>query len=388
MAADLVHGVLAAASSTILLTTLLVAARLWIRSRMGNLGKDDVTIKISYVMLLTMAGLMIAGVIDGGLGRLRDTVNDQDYEATLRYSAGISSTFSWGVATAKITFAILYIRVLPQRFLQLLNKFLIAFLIAQATEESLIAILHCRPIEAAFKLGVHGKCLNMNVLWWSTFVFNMCTDLILFVQPIPTVWRLQMARTKRVGLVVMMSLGLLVCVISIIRIVYASRIQEDLTYRIAEAMIWSVVELAALITCSCIPCLRQVIQQIPFLNHALGLSSNKTPHGIYEHSGQPRHGSTPFRTHKLDYLPSRSKAYAHGTSGHFGTMSHAAAGATGSPNDSQEEIFPHKKDGNGRIVVTKEVTHNVEYDRTQTESSPSESLRDEETPYPVRASKD
>jgi hypothetical protein len=41
MADDLVNGVLAAASVAIVMTTLLVAARLWIRTRMGNLGKDD-----------------------------------------------------------------------------------------------------------------------------------------------------------------------------------------------------------------------------------------------------------------------------------------------------------------------------------------------------------
>lgn len=41
------------------------------------------------------------------------------------------------------------------------------------------------------------------------FVFNLTTDLILFAQPIPSVWKLQMPLAKRVGIIAMLSLGLL-----------------------------------------------------------------------------------------------------------------------------------------------------------------------------------
>lgn len=41
------------------------------------------------------------------------------------------------------------------------------------------------------------------------FVFNLFTDLSLFLQPIPSMWKLRMPLAKRLGLIAMLSLGLL-----------------------------------------------------------------------------------------------------------------------------------------------------------------------------------
>lgn len=124
-----------------------------------------------------------------------------------------------------MSFAVLYIRILPQNFLLILNKILVAFLVCQAIEESLVVIFKCSPVEAAYHENIPGSCLNIHVLWWTTvrlhcnhtrviansrkFIFNICTDLILFIQPLPSIWHLQMTIAKRVGLTAMMSLGLL-----------------------------------------------------------------------------------------------------------------------------------------------------------------------------------
>lgn len=126
-----------------------------------------------------------------------------------------------------MSFAVLYIRIQPNHILNVLNKILIAFLVCQAIEETLVVILKCKPIEASYKVDVVGECLDLRVLWWSTvrpridlqirlasltvlqFIFNLFTDLFLFIQPIPAMWKLQLPAAKRVGLVCMLSLGLL-----------------------------------------------------------------------------------------------------------------------------------------------------------------------------------
>jgi hypothetical protein len=99
----------------------------------------------------------------------------------------------------------------------------------QAIEETLIVIFQCRPVMAAYIVPrpADAKCLDLRVLWWCTvsrkkhvrelrvlidseqFVFNMCTDLFLFIQPIPAMWRLHLPAAKRLGLIAMLSLGLL-----------------------------------------------------------------------------------------------------------------------------------------------------------------------------------
>ncbi|KAF5719766.1 transcriptional regulatory [Fusarium mundagurra] len=291
-----------------------------------------------------------------------NVVSNQDLEKFLRYTTGCSATFSFGIGCAKSSFAVLYLRINPQPILRILNKCLIVFLAMQAIEEALIVIFQCRPVMAAYIVPrpANAKCLDLRVLWWCTFVFNMCTDLFLFIQPIPAMWRLHLPVAKRLGLIAMLSLGLLVCVISIIRIVFVTRIGPDATYEFAEPMIWSQVELASLVVCSTIPCLRQVIQKVPWLNHALGLSSGRRSSNKYYgwSDSKKTGGSIPLKSynqnHKDGYLQSKLKGNAS-----YGLTSHAIGGAH-TRNESTEEIFPHKTDGNGTILVTHELTRDVE----------------------------
>ena len=63
-----------------------------------------------------------------------------------------------------MSFAVLYIRIQPNRVLHILNKILIVFLACQAIEETLIVILKCKPIEASFRVDVVGQCLDLRVL--------------------------------------------------------------------------------------------------------------------------------------------------------------------------------------------------------------------------------
>lgn len=178
---------------------------------------------------------------------------------------------------------------------------------------------------------------------------------------------------------------------SVIRIVYVTRIGPDDTCKFscntrnphehsligstdefAEPMIWSEVELAALIVCSCIPSLRQVIQKVPWLNHAFGLSSNKTSQTPYGQSGGRKTGSIPLQSYShRDYARSQPNKGALAYHTHaYGMTSKAVAGAH-SKNDSTEEIFPHQTDGHGAILVTHEVTRDVE----STASSTTESVK-------------
>lgn len=92
-----------------------------------------------------------------------------------------------------MSFAVLYIRINPQRQLVLLNKCIMAFLACQAIEEVFVVVFKCTPIEASFKVDVVGKCLDLHVLWWSTvslltllFVGSILTYSSSFSTSVPT----------------------------------------------------------------------------------------------------------------------------------------------------------------------------------------------------------
>ncbi|CAK7233657.1 hypothetical protein SCUCBS95973_008668 [Sporothrix curviconia] len=344
----------------VIVATTSIAMRLYVRiGILSGLGWDDALITASWVFAMALYGF----------GQHMDVVPVADIPTFSRLIMVCSAAFSWGVPAAKASFAVLYLRILQGRRHALLNKFLVVFLLCQAVEETLVVILQCRPVAKAWDSRVAGHCYRLH---------------------------LQLPVAKRVGVIAMLSLGLLVCVISVIRIVFATKIGNDSTYELAQPMIWSQVEITALILCSCIPSFRQIVQKIPWLNRLVGLSSAKdlaqgNPYyargatGATGAHGRKKHDSSNTNTHGMSialhsrgqhddpFDPVRSHAQSHHLHGHhdLGMVSRAkrdqdAAARPPSQDGSTDEIFPsyyHRNQGlatTGAILVTREL--NIKHD--------------------------
>ncbi|KAL8323703.1 hypothetical protein RB593_005233 [Gaeumannomyces tritici] len=172
-----------------------------------------------------------------------------------------SVIWSLGVCAAKASFACFYLRLISDRRWVLVNRLAIVCLLCQGIEQCLYEILQCKPIHKAWTPGVEGTCIPP---WWGGFALNLGLDLILFIEPIPIVWSLQLIPvTKKIGIIFMLSLGLLICGIAIIRIVEANKTGPDVAYDLAEPILWSLAEIAALIICPCVPSMRQAVLYAP-----------------------------------------------------------------------------------------------------------------------------
>lgn len=343
-------SVISAGAALIAITAVSMSSRITARWLHKTMGWDDVLILLSWILSLGICSCVMIAT-QYGLGSHRNEVSDENYNIYLKLQIASSVTYSWGVPAAKASFAILYLRIFPEGDFRLVNKILIGFLFAQAVEETCVVLFKCHPITKSWDFRLDGTCIDLHPLWYSTFVFNLISDLTLFIEPIPSTWKLQLPLAKRLGLIAMLSLGLLVTSISVIRIVYVTGIGEDDTFQLAEPLVWSMVEICALIICSCIPSLRQVAAFIPGLNSALGLSSGGDSRNHYGRSRQ-KPSSIPLQSRgRKEYIQSQ-KSRARSTA--FGMTSRVTAtGLDGiSENGSQDEIFPHKSDQTGVIMVT------------------------------------
>ncbi|KAI1106799.1 hypothetical protein F4804DRAFT_285641 [Jackrogersella minutella] len=357
----------------ITVTAVSMSSRIAARWMYKTLGLDDVLILISWVLSISLCANTM-GATQYGLGSHRDQVSPEDYNMILKLSTASSITYSWGLQAAKASFAILYLRIFPEGGFRLVNKVLIVFVCLQAIEETCVVLLRCNPVRKAWDFETEGTCFDLHPFWYSTFALNLITDLTLFIEPIPSTWKLQLPIIKRLGLISMLSLGIVVTAVSVIRIVYVTMIRNDDTYQLVDPLIWSMVELCALIICSCIPSLRQVVAKIPGLNYALGLSSSGESYGRTRKKGR----SIPLESRRRkDYIQSQrsmtgSMTRSQQRSNPFGIASHVTAAAMDSISESgsQDEIFPHKSDQNGVIMVTTEVKHNVESNADSTRHFP------------------
>lgn len=66
----------------------------------------------------------------------------------------------------------------------------------------------CNPVEKSFNaLVTEGTCISTASLYIATAVFNIASDVVLFVLPLPMISGLQMPRKQKLGLVFIFGIG-------------------------------------------------------------------------------------------------------------------------------------------------------------------------------------
>ncbi|KAJ5988612.1 hypothetical protein N7481_003822 [Penicillium waksmanii] len=183
------------------------------------------------------------------------------------------------LASIKISFCLLYLKVFSITKLRWLYYLVIVIVTCQFIEELFVVIFQCSPVSKFFHpTTVAGSCIDLYVFYFISFATRLATDILLFLLPIPHVLRLQMPFGVKAGLVVMFGLGLLVCVTSIVRVAYIRHFEKDLTWDLVEALNWSSIEVCIAILIACIPSFRNlVVRTCPVLQKTLGLGSSHKP---------------------------------------------------------------------------------------------------------------
>ena len=73
-------------------------------------------------------------------------------------------------------------------------------------------IFQCSPVRAAYDITISAedkKCININAFYLANAAVNILTDFLTYTLPLRLVTRLQLPRQHKIGLAVMLCLGLL-----------------------------------------------------------------------------------------------------------------------------------------------------------------------------------
>ncbi|KAM0578040.1 hypothetical protein D7B24_005581 [Verticillium nonalfalfae] len=313
MSESLVPKVVGVASVLIAITTLSVLIRFFVRGcLLRKLDWDDGLVFVSYCLTMVFCSMVLASehprldldmgmfwltdrtVTKVGFGSHQYDLSDADVERFFKLQMVTPVTYIWGFVTVKMSFAVLYLRLLPDLLNRRINQGLLVLLMAEGLEESLVVIFHCVPVAKVWDHSLEGTCLDLKPFYYASFVVKFLTDIVLFVQPIPVIWRMQLSKIKRIGAILMLSIGLFVCVISIVRVSYIGAIGRDFTYGIVNPMLWSMVEVSSLIACSCVPSLRPFLRCFPAIDRALGLTSERELRSPYKMGRPPNANSLPL----------------------------------------------------------------------------------------------
>ncbi|KAI6421741.1 hypothetical protein MCOR21_009125 [Pyricularia oryzae] len=175
-------------------------------------------------------------------------------------------TYIWSFVFSKMAFAIYFMRIFPQRIHKQVNRGLLVFLLMQGIAETVVSQVMCVPRAKMFLPNSPGECLDTIKFYYASVSnprkYRQTPGKILANKPIATLYGIRMARPKKLAVFLLSSLGLGVCVASIIRVQLIPRTRSsDPTYDLVDAMLWSEVEVSALIICVCVPEIYILVQR-------------------------------------------------------------------------------------------------------------------------------
>ncbi|KKY18262.1 putative integral membrane protein [Diplodia seriata] len=249
-----------------IITFIIMTLRLWARIFIvQKVGYDDILISIGALLAWAFVVVTILSV-QHGLGDHYVDVEPRGIQNMITYSqiVWLSSIFyNACLGFIKTSVLALYMR-LGDRTLRRMAIIITCIVAAQASAHVIVCIFQCSPVSAAYDLAItKKKCIDINAFYLANAAVNISTDVMTYTLPIKTVLHLQIPQNQKIGLGIMLSLGLFACISSIIRITYIPQMltSADPTWAISGAMYWSVIETNVGIAAASIPSFKVIAKK-------------------------------------------------------------------------------------------------------------------------------
>ncbi|KAJ5356675.1 hypothetical protein N7517_011284 [Penicillium concentricum] len=143
-----------------------------------------------------------------------------------------------------------------------ISNCLVGFIATWALAALLVNIFQCTPVQYYYNKDLEGHCMAGQVQFFQTMgSIALIEDVIILCLPIPVFWRLQINNRQKIALTLVFSLGGLVCIFSLMRLVEFRKFQlTDLAASSAKESIWTCLEINVAIICGCLPFLNPLVQ--------------------------------------------------------------------------------------------------------------------------------
>lgn len=109
--------------------------------------------------------------------------------------------------SAKASLLAFYSRVFTSRGFRIAVWSAAAFLVGHGIIFLGLVIFQCTPISSIWNRSLENKCLNLTAIGYAGGVFSIVEDIVIFIMPIPELWKLQLGRQKKAALLFMFSIG-------------------------------------------------------------------------------------------------------------------------------------------------------------------------------------
>ncbi|KAE8374704.1 plasma membrane Pth11-like protein [Aspergillus bertholletiae] len=164
----------------------------------------------------------------------------------------------------KLSFLAFYLRLFPTPKFRLICWITTGLVVSSTFGFVIATIFQCTPVHASWHKEIPKKCIKNADFRWSWAAYNTIMDIWVCLMPLPVLAQLHLDRIRKVGVMLVFSMGLFVCITSIIRMwaMVESTKTNDPTWGSFDALLWSAIEASTGIICACLPFLKHPIQRL------------------------------------------------------------------------------------------------------------------------------
>ncbi|KAL9616628.1 MAG: hypothetical protein Q9204_008557, partial [Flavoplaca sp. TL-2023a] len=218
---------------------------------------DDFTI-ILAVLGTTIGAALVFVEVHYGFGKHQQFLSDHEIRQFRKYTYGewiqTFATLMW----TKVSICLFLIRLPQSKALKGPLQWTVAFLLFSNTICTTILIMQCQPLHAAW--DDDGRCMSlsaMEALVLTQAIISVVSDFAFAALPVFFLWRTQIDFRTKIGLWVLMGLGVLTGFFCLVRTVINNQsFPEDVTYGGIVNWVWRLFEVSIGIIAACVPTLR------------------------------------------------------------------------------------------------------------------------------------
>lgn len=309
-----------------IISSLFAAIRIWTRIFITHsIGRDDYAALVTLPFCIAFSVLVGLGTNYGFGWHTADVPSDR-FVFYYKWLFIVSAVYLTTLWLYKFTILLLYLRLFgvykPFRYI----TWTIMFLVFGYLSSNLLTLLFgCTPIDKYWKSTTPGHCIPSTKAGLFYGSMNFVTDVLIFVLPLPMVWRLKLSRENKLGVILIFMGGVMASVIALVRYAFLLKrfFATDIIWYDGKNLLWMVLEVNTGLMCSC------TIAFKPFFKY---LASNY----IFK---EPSPGSVPRRKMAV---PSRRRS-------HSGPLAQQDTGGKGFMVLGDEEIEMNGFTGASRV---------------------------------------
>ncbi|KAI9784239.1 MAG: hypothetical protein M1816_000911 [Peltula sp. TS41687] len=193
-----------------------------------------------------------------------------EFQSFLSWSLIAYTFYIPSMGAIKISILLLYLRLFSAGFKTRYTIYgLLLFVASYTLAFELSLLFGCKPVAKLFNRSLAGKCINTRDHVVAQQIFNIVSDVFLFILPIPIAWRLHLPLKQKLGVICVFTAGSMSCIASVVRMTTITiKSTGDVTWGQFDGIMWGVIELNFALICSCMPAFK------PFLEHAMPFLRN------------------------------------------------------------------------------------------------------------------